>query len=119
MLHQRLLKHDVSVYLINTGWTGGPYGVGTRIEIQQTRAMVSAALNGKLNQVTFHPHPIFKILVPEAVPGVEREILDPEKTWNDSVAYQQQAKLLARRFVENFQQFDQVPQEILAAAPEY
>ncbi len=119
MLHQRLLKHGVSVYLINTGWTGGPYGVGTRIEIQQTRAMVSAALNGKLNQVTFHPHPIFKILVPEAVPGVEREILDPEKTWNDSVAYQQQAKLLARRFVENFQQFDQVPQEILAAAPEY
>jgi len=117
MLFERLIKHDATVYLVNTGWTGGPYGVGSRIKLPLTRAMVSAALNGKLEGVTFHHHPIFKILVPESVPGVDSEILDPQKTWSDRTAYEQQAKALAKRFVENFKQFHQAPLEILEAAP--
>jgi phosphoenolpyruvate carboxykinase (ATP) len=119
MLHERLIKHDATVYLVNTGWTGGPYGVGTRIQIRQTRAMVSAALSGELDRVRFHHHPIFKISVPEAVPGVESEILEPQKTWSDAIAYEQQAKALARRFLENFKQFQRVPVEILDAAPAF
>ncbi|MBD2180710.1 phosphoenolpyruvate carboxykinase (ATP) [Planktothrix sp. FACHB-1355] len=118
MLYDRLIEHDVDVYLVNTGWTGGPYGIGSRLEIKQTRAMVSAALNGHLNQVRFHHHPIFKILVPETVPGVDSDILDPAKTWYDRAAYERQAKALARSFVANFKQFHCVPLEIMEAAPE-
>lgn len=117
LLYEKLVKHDATVYLVNTGWTGGGYGVGTRIKLPQTRAMVSAALNGKLEQVAFHPHPIFKILVPEAVPGVDSDILDPQKTWSDPTAYEEQAKALAKRFVENFKKFPEAPPEILEAAP--
>lgn len=117
MLYEKLIENDATVYLINTGWTGGPYGVGSRIKLPLTRAMVSAALNGELNNVSFHPHPIFKILVPDTIPGVESDILDPEKTWSDPAAYEQQAKVLAKRFVENFKKFDQVPKEVLEAAP--
>lgn len=117
MLYDRIIEYNADVYLINTGWTGGPCGVGKRIEIEQTRAMVSAALNGKLNGVRFHHHPIFKVLVPESVPGVNSEILDPVNTWADPVAYERKAKALAKRFVENFKQFHHVPPEILEAAP--
>jgi phosphoenolpyruvate carboxykinase (ATP) len=119
MLLERLIKHDVAVYLVNTGWTAGPYGVGMRIKLPQTRAMVSAALSGELNQGKFYPHPIFKILVPQAVPGVDSVILDAQKTWSDAIAYEQQAKALAKRFVENFKQFNKVSQEILEAAPAF
>lgn len=117
MLYDRIIAYDADVYLINTGWTGGGYGVGRRIEIAQTRAMVSAALNGDLNHVKFHHHPIFKVLVPETVPGVNSDILDPQKTWSDPAEYEQQAKALARRFVANFKQFNRVPPEIMEAAP--
>lgn len=119
MLYDRLIEYNADVYLINTGWTGGPYGVGSRIKIEHTRAMVTAALNGQLNQVAFHHHPIFKVLVPETVPGVDSEILDPEKTWNDPIAYEHQAKALARRFVENFEKFHGVSLEIIEAAPDW
>jgi phosphoenolpyruvate carboxykinase (ATP) len=117
MLYEKLVKFDATVYLVNTGWTGGPYGIGSRIKLPLTRAMISAALSGELDRVAFHHHPIFKILVPESVPGVERHILDPQKTWSDPAAYEQQAKALAKRFVENFKQFHQAPLEILEAAP--
>ena len=117
MLYERLIHHDVDVYLINTGWTGGSYGVGSRIKIEDTRAMVAAALNGSLNQVKFHHHRIFKVLVPESVPGVDSKILDPENTWSDRAAYDQQAKDLAKRFVENFKQFHYVPLEMMEASP--
>lgn len=117
MLYERIIQHDADVYLVNTGWTGGQYGVGRRIEIKDTRAMVAAAINGELNHVKFHHHPILQILVPEAVPGVNSEILDPVKTWSDRVAYEQQARALARRFVENFKQFHRVPLEIMEGAP--
>ena len=117
MLYEKLIKFDATVYLVNTGWTGGPYGIGSRIKLPLTRAMISAALSGELDHVTFHAHPIFKILVPESVPGVERDILDPQKTWSDPAVYEQQARALAKRFVENFKKFHQAPLEILEAAP--
>jgi phosphoenolpyruvate carboxykinase (ATP) len=119
MLGERLLKHNstASVYLINTGWSGGSYGVGKRISIKNTRAMLSAALNGDLNHVTFHPHPVFKILMPESVPGVPSEILDPRNTWSDKSAYDRQAKELARLFVENFKRYTNARPEIIDAGP--
>jgi phosphoenolpyruvate carboxykinase (ATP) len=118
MLGERLEQHpETSVYLINTGWSGGPYGVGVRVSIKHTRAMVSAALSGELDPVTFHPHPIFKILVPTTVPGVPKKILDPRQAWNDPESYDLQAWELAHRFVENFRQFTTAPPEIIEAGP--
>jgi phosphoenolpyruvate carboxykinase (ATP) len=118
MLGERLQQHpDTRVYLINTGWSGGPYGVGKRISIKHTRAMVSAALKGKLEEVNYQPHPIFQVLVPETAPGVPAKILNPQNTWDDPIAYEQQAMELARRFVDNFQQFSTARREIVEAGP--
>jgi len=119
MLGQRLEQQGTQVYLINTGWSGGPYGVGRRMEIKHTRAMVSAALNGQLADTPFHPHPIFKVLVPEWVPGVPSDILDPKNTWRDPDAYDRQAKELASRFAENFARHSNAAPEIVAAGPEH
>lgn len=119
MLGKRLAEqtYEVGVYLVNTGWSGGPYGVGERIAIKHTRAMISAALNGSLKNVKFHPHPIFKILVPESVPGVPDRMLDPKNTWSDPAAYDQQAKKLASLFVKNFARYPEAAPEIAAAGP--
>lgn len=117
MLWERLKQHDSTVYLVNTGWSGGPYGVGSRMAIKHTRTMVDAALKAELANVTFKPHPIFKILMPEKVPGVPPEILDPRNTWSDPVAYDQQAKVLASKFADNFKQFKTVAREIVEAGP--
>jgi phosphoenolpyruvate carboxykinase (ATP) len=119
MLGERLLRHPgTGVYLVNTGWSGGPYGVGQRMSIKYTRAMVSAALNGALDQVSYTPHPIFKVLVPDYVPGVPDEILDPQRTWEHPSAYDQQACDLARQFEQNFKQFTDASPEIIAAGPD-
>lgn len=119
MLGDRLLQHpECHVYLVNTGWSGGPYGVGERMSIKHTRALVSAALNGDLDKVTYTPHPIFKVLVPDHVPGVPDEILNPKLTWSDPAAYDRQARDLAKQFAKNFQQFSsQASAEIVAAGP--
>jgi phosphoenolpyruvate carboxykinase (ATP) len=118
MLGERLQQHPhTHVYLINTGWSGGSYGVGHRVSIKHTRAMVSAALNGDLDTVEFTPHPIFKVLIPETVPGVPHKLLDPQNTWDDPDAYEQQARELANRFVENFKQFKTARREIVEAGP--
>ncbi|WP_017304673.1 phosphoenolpyruvate carboxykinase (ATP) [Spirulina subsalsa] len=117
MLGERLDRHGTKVYLVNTGWSGGPYGVGQRFAIKHTRAMVSAALKGQLDDVKFKPHPIFKVLIPESVPGVPAEVLDPKSTWNNPAAYDQQAKDLARRFVQNFKRFETAREEVIAAGP--
>jgi phosphoenolpyruvate carboxykinase (ATP) len=119
MLGKRLAEQskEVGVYLVNTGWSGGPYGVGHRIAIKHTRAMVSAALDGSLNNVNFHPHPVFNVLVPDSVPGVPTEMLDPKNTWSDRDAYDQQAQKLAIRFVENFKRYTDAAPEIIAAGP--
>nr|WP_063820751.1 phosphoenolpyruvate carboxykinase (ATP) [Gloeothece verrucosa] len=118
MLGERLEQHPgTSVFLVNTGWSGGPYGVGSRVSIKHTRAMVSAALDGHLDNVEYTPHPIFKILVPHHIQGVPNKILNPRQAWEDPEAYDLQAQELAHRFVENFKQFSNVPKEILQAGP--
>jgi phosphoenolpyruvate carboxykinase (ATP) len=119
MLGDRLARHGSQVWLVNTGWTGGPYGVGRRIDIADTRAMVRAALSGELTSVPTYHHEIFGLDVPEHVPGVPDEILQPEQTWNDPETYRQQAQKLARMFAENFSQnfAGAVSPEVEAAGP--
>lgn len=118
MLGERLDEYGSKVYLINTGWTGGAYGVGKRMEIKYTRAMVSAALNSDLDSVKFNPHPIFKVLIPETVPNVPVDILNPETTWSDRTKYYQQANKLAELFQENFQRYKIEDKDIINAGPE-
>jgi phosphoenolpyruvate carboxykinase (ATP) len=119
MLGQKMDENpDVNVWLINTGWTGGSYGVGSRMKLGYTRAMITAALNGELQDVTFTKHPIFGVEVPVAVPGVPTDILDPRNTWSDQEAYDKTAAALADKFVNNFQKYaDFANEEILAGAP--
>jgi phosphoenolpyruvate carboxykinase (ATP) len=109
---------DVNVWLVNTGWSGGGYGEGKRMKLSYTRAMLSAALNGELNKVTYVEHPVFGIQVPQSCPDVPDEILNPRNTWADANAYDTKANHLAGLFVKNFEQYASgVSQEILSAAP--
>jgi phosphoenolpyruvate carboxykinase (ATP) len=118
LLGEKIARHNVKVWLINTGWTGGPYGVGSRIRIPYTRAMISAALNGQLDQVPYRTDPNFRIAVPELVPGVDPEVLDPRKTWADPAAYDIQVGKLVKQFQDNFTQFArQVSQAVVEAGP--
>lgn len=106
LLGERITKHDVSVWLINTGWTGGPPGVGHRFAIPHTRAMVNAVIDTQLKGATFSREPFFGLEVPTAVPGVPADVLDPRKAWSDQAAYEAQAKKLAGLFAQNFKQFE-------------
>jgi phosphoenolpyruvate carboxykinase (ATP) len=117
-LGERIARHNVRVWLVNTGWTGGPYGVGSRMKIAHTRAMIRAALTGKLDSVPYETDPIFNLDVPQTCPGVPGEVLKPRNTWRDQVAYDEQAKKLARMFTENFKTFegDAAP-DVIAAGP--
>lgn len=118
LLGKKIAEHDVRVWLVNTGWTGGPYGVGSRMKLAYTRAMINAALNGELDSVQFVKDPVFGVEVPTSVPNVPDEILNPRNTWSDKAAYDEQARKLAGMFVKNFEQFaDQTPTNIRAAAP--
>ncbi len=118
MLGERLDRHDVPVWLVNTGWTGGPYGIGQRMNITHTRQMVRAALQGRLNGVPTITDPVFQVEVPTAVPDVPTDVLHPRATWADPDAYDRQARQLARMFRENFEQFSAgVSEEIRAAGP--
>ncbi|MGB8648808.1 MAG: phosphoenolpyruvate carboxykinase [Anaerolineae bacterium] len=118
MLGERVEKNQAQVWLVNTGWSGGPYSVGQRMKIAYTRAMVHAALDGALNNVPTEPDPIFGVHVPLECPGVPPEVLKPRNTWTDPAAYDAQANKLAQMFVKNFEQFkDIVPPEVLAAGP--
>ncbi len=118
LLGKKIKKHKVNCWLVNTGWTGGPYGVGSRMKIGHTRAMLAAALEGKLDKVKTKPDPTFNILVPENVPGVPKKVLTPRNTWKDKKAYDTKAKDLASRFVENFKNFEShVTKEVKAAGP--
>lgn len=107
MLEQRIRKHGVKLWLVNTGWSGGPYGVGQRIKLAYTRAMVHAALNGALEHVPYRTDPFFGIEIPTICPDVPSEILEPRATWADPVAYDAQAHKLLGMFEENFQSFDE------------
>ena len=105
MLGDRIEEHGAQVWLLNTGWSGGPYGVGQRINIRYTRAMVRAALAGALDGVPYEQEPAFGLLIPTRCPDVPAEVLNPRKTWEDPQAYDDQARKLAKTFAENFGQY--------------
>lgn len=118
MLGNKMDEHQVDVWLINTGWTGGPYGIGHRIDLKYTRAMIQAALNGELNNVPYETNHIFGLAMPTSAPGVPSEILNPRRTWDDPEAYDQKAYTLASYFNDNFETYsDFASQEIKNAAP--
>lgn len=118
MLSAKMLKAGVNVWLVNTGWTGGPYGVGSRMKLRYTRAMITAALNDQLKEVVYVQHPIFGLNVPQSCPNVPSEVLNPRGTWADKTAYDIKAKELASSFEENFKQFaDYANEDILSGAP--
>jgi phosphoenolpyruvate carboxykinase (ATP) len=107
MLGERIARHGAQVWLVNTGWTGGPYGVGARIKIRFTRAMINAALGGSLQSVSFARDPLFNLDIPSSCPEVPREVLQPRTTWTNGADYDQQATRLARMFADNFKAFEQ------------
>lgn len=119
LLGKKLEAHpDVNVWLINTGWSGGAYGTGSRMSLKYTRSMITAALKGELNNVEYVPHSVFGILVPQSCPNAPAEILNPRDTWADKEAYDKKAIELAGLFVKNFEKYaDQASEEIVNAAP--
>jgi len=118
MLGEKMKEHNVNVWMINTGWSGGCYGVGKRIQLKYTRAMITAALNGELDNVTYEMHPVFGVQMPKFCPKVPKEMLNPRYTWADRTAYDVAAQKLAEEFVNNFKKYaDGVSDEIIAAAP--
>jgi phosphoenolpyruvate carboxykinase (ATP) len=106
------------VWLVNTGWSGGPFGVGKRMKLGLTRAMVHAALDGKLDGIATRTDPVFGLAIPQSVPGVPTEVLDTRGTWSDAAAYDTQAKQLAEMFRKNFEKFGSVAATIKAAGPQ-
>jgi phosphoenolpyruvate carboxykinase (ATP) len=118
MLGEKIERHRVKVWLINTGWTGGPYGEGQRIRLAHTRRMVSAALSGELDDAPTRTDPVFGLAVPERLEGVPDALLDPRSTWADPDAYDERAGRLAEMFAENFGKYaDGVGEEVKAAGP--
>lgn len=117
MLGKRIEEHNSNVYLINTGWSGGPYGIGKRMSIKLTRAIVTAALNGDLEKAEFRHDEIFNLLVPTTCPGVPDDVLNPRNVWADKAAYDAKAKDLASRFYKNFAKYQNMPKHIVDAGP--
>ncbi len=118
MLSAKMKENNVNVWLVNTGWTGGPYGVGSRMKLRYTRAMIDAALSGELEDVSFEQHPVFGLAMPTECKNVPAEVLNPRETWKDKEAYDKKANSLARSFNENFEKFEkQANQEIMNGAP--
>jgi len=118
LLGQQMAKHNAACWLVNTGWSGGPYGVGQRMKISYTRAMIRAILNGSLAQVETQPDPIFGVNIPVSCPEVPNEVLQPRNTWADKDAYDRQARDLANRFNKNFTKYEAgVSQSVRAVAP--
>lgn len=118
MLGKKMTEANVNVFMINTGWSGGPYGVGSRMKLAYTRAMITAALEGRLDNVEYEAHTVFGMMMPKECPNVPNEILNPRNTWADKNAYDEKAVSLAKQFVKNFEKYASgVSEEILAAAP--
>ena len=119
LLGKKLAEHpEVNVWLINTGWSGGAYGTGHRMSLKHTRSMITAALNGELNNVAYTAHDTFGVLIPQSCPNVPSELLNPRDTWADKAAYDEKAKHLAELFVKNFEKYAaQASPAILSAAP--
>ncbi len=118
MLGDKIEKYGTKVYLVNTGWSGGPYGVGSRMKLSYTRAMITAALNGSFDSVEYKHDAIFNVDVPQSCPGVPSEIMNPRDTWADKDAYDASAKKLAKMFADNFaKKYPNMPKEIAEAGP--
>lgn len=118
LLAEKIEQHKPSIWLVNTGWSGGPYGVGSRMKLAWTRQMVRSALKGQLDGVAYATDPVFGLAVPAEVPDVPNDVLMPRNTWSDPAAYDEQAAKLAAMFVENFRQFaDEVSDEVRQAGP--
>ncbi len=113
LLGKQMAKHNAACWLVNTGWSGGPYGVGQRMKISHTRAMIRAILNGSLAEVETQPDPIFGVGIPVSCPEVPNEVLQPRNTWEDKDAYDRQAADLARRFNENFKKYEAGVSEVV------
>lgn len=118
MLGKKMKETNVNVWMVNTGWSGGPYGVGERMKLSYTRAMITAALEGKLDKAEYQAHPVFGMMMPLECPGVPAEVLNPRNTWSDKHAYDEKADELAKKFVKNFEKYAAgVNEETLNAAP--
>ena len=118
MLGTKMTENNVNVWLINTGWSGGAYGVGSRMKLKYTRAMLNAAMDGKLDNVAFEMHPVFGVSMPTECPEVPSELLNPRNTWEDKAGYDTSANELAQLFNANFEKYAAgVSDEILEAAP--
>jgi phosphoenolpyruvate carboxykinase (ATP) len=118
LLKRKILKYGVNCWLVNTGWIGGPYGVGKRISIRYTRALLNAALNGSLLTVPYLTDPVFGFQVPQQCDGVPKEVLNPGESWPNKDVYMQKYRELASRFIENFKKFeDGCTPEVIAAGP--
>lgn len=117
-LGERIARHEARVWLVNTGWTGGAYGIGSRMKIAHTRGMIKAALSGELDNVAYATDPFFNLEVPQAVPGVPSEVLNPRGTWQNAADYDEQAARLARMFIDNFKAFEaDASPDVMAAGP--
>ena len=118
LLKRKILRYGVKCWLLNTGWVGGPYGVGKRISIHHTRALLNAALNGVLDDVEYCTDPVFGFEVPRRCPDVPDSVLDPASSWSSPEAYMKRYRSLAARFIDNFKKFqDSVPEEVRSAGP--
>ena len=118
LLVEKIAQHGSKVWLVNTGWTGGSYGIGKRMSISYTREMINAILNAKLDDIPTRTDPFFGVQVPEYCPGIPNDVLDPRNTWDDGHNYDEQARKLGNMFIENFQQFESdVPDEVVKAGP--
>ena len=118
LLAKKIRQHQANCWLVNTGWTGGPYGTGSRMKIELTRHLLNAALDGSLDKARFRPDPLFGFLVPTEVRDMDPALLDPRSTWPDSSEYDVKAKKLAMLFHKNFAQFkEQSPPEVRDAGP--
>lgn len=118
MLSKKMKESGVNVWLVNTGWTGGPYGTGSRMKLKYTRAMITAALKGELDNVPYETHPVFGLAMPTECPNVPTEVLNPKNTWENAKAYDVQVTELANSFKENFKRFEEFANaEILAGGP--
>ncbi len=112
LLGEKIKKYNVNVFLVNTGWTGGPYGTGERINLKYTRAMVRAAINGELDKANYVTHPVFKLKMPALCPGVPDDLLNPANTWDNISEYNRRAKELAAHFSQNFQKYQDAREDV-------
>jgi phosphoenolpyruvate carboxykinase (ATP) len=118
LLKEKIERYGVNCWLVNTGWVGGPFGVGQRISIKNTRALLNAALNGELANVQYDKDPVFGFEVPHTCPGVPDEVLKPWSSWPNRVEYDKKYRQLAEKFIENFKKFEsETPQEVIDAGP--